>query len=389
MLRGLLNNVIEAVDTRQKYSKRRSLQIVNEQFEKIFNAVATTQIVIQMSPGRQAVIFTYSLFFVFLLSACSSPFYSYSVYESESGEKLLTVPFFPQEKYHCGPAALASVLNFHHFEISPDELAEQIFIPDKKGSLQFEIKAATRRADFVPYELSGGLENLFQEIDAGHPVLVLQNLAFNWKPQWHYAVVVGYDPHKQQMILHSGTRENYRLAISTFMKTWERSGKWALVALPPEKIPHTAEMRSYMREASILESVGREDAAVKAYRQSLEKWPDNEIGLIGMGNFYYRQERYQQSVEAFLALTRTQKNNAAAWNNLAYALQKQGCFDLSLQAIGTAISHAGNSLAARQTFLESQQELQETYIKSSVSSYCAELQLTLESDFTIISNPYP
>jgi len=55
--RESLNNVIEAVDTRQKYLRKRShstpvvLHAVNEHYENIFNKVATTQIVIQRFPG--------------------------------------------------------------------------------------------------------------------------------------------------------------------------------------------------------------------------------------------------------------------------------------------------------------------------------------------------
>jgi len=319
---------------------------------------------------KQVVISSCSLFF-FLLTNCSSA--TYTVNGTQDLKQQLAVPFHPQTKYHCGPAALASVLNFHQIKITPEQVADQVFIPDKKGSLQLEIKAAVRRADFLPYELSGkehsGFDNLIKEIDAGHPVLVLQNLSFNWLPQWHYAVVVGYDLQKQQMILHSGKRSYYHVAISTFIKTWERSNYWALVILPPDKMPHSAEKKSWLREATVLESVGRQDAAIKAYQQSLLIWPDNEIALIGMGNFYYSQGRYQQSVEAFLTLTKSQKENAAAWNNLAYALQKQGCFDLSLQAIEKAIEFADD----KKIFQESQQELQQTHVSSKANHYCSSI----------------
>jgi hypothetical protein len=35
------------------------------------------------------------------------------------------------------------------------------------------------------------------QLEAGRPVLVLQNLALKLWPQWHYAVVVGYLPEHQ------------------------------------------------------------------------------------------------------------------------------------------------------------------------------------------------
>ena len=42
-----LNNVGEAVRARQKTAKKRSLLVVNEHFEPIFNAALATQVIIQ------------------------------------------------------------------------------------------------------------------------------------------------------------------------------------------------------------------------------------------------------------------------------------------------------------------------------------------------------
>ena len=42
-----LNNVSEAVRARQKSAKKRSLQVVNEHFELIFNNVLATQVIMQ------------------------------------------------------------------------------------------------------------------------------------------------------------------------------------------------------------------------------------------------------------------------------------------------------------------------------------------------------
>lgn len=47
-----LNNVGEAVRARQKSAKKRSLLVVNEHFEPIFNAALATQVIIQRFPIR-------------------------------------------------------------------------------------------------------------------------------------------------------------------------------------------------------------------------------------------------------------------------------------------------------------------------------------------------
>ena len=45
-----LNNVGEAVRARQKSAKKRSLLVVNEHFEPVFNVALTTQVIIQRFP---------------------------------------------------------------------------------------------------------------------------------------------------------------------------------------------------------------------------------------------------------------------------------------------------------------------------------------------------
>ena len=90
--------------------------------------------------------------------------------------ELTAVPFFPQEAYQCGPAALATVLNSSGLNVTPEALAPQVYLPERQGSLQFELLAAARRHGRVPYVLRPQLETLVTEVASGHPVLVLQNL---------------------------------------------------------------------------------------------------------------------------------------------------------------------------------------------------------------------
>src|SRR6266403_1280816 len=54
-------------------------------------------------------------------------------------------PFFPQEAFQCGPAALATTLNAAGISAMPEDLARQVFLPARRGSLQVEMLAAARR----------------------------------------------------------------------------------------------------------------------------------------------------------------------------------------------------------------------------------------------------
>jgi len=49
------------------------------------------------------------------------------------------VPFFAQQAFHCGPAALAMTMNYHGLDITQQALARAVYVPGLKGSLQAEM----------------------------------------------------------------------------------------------------------------------------------------------------------------------------------------------------------------------------------------------------------
>ena len=149
---------------------------------------------------------------VFLVAGCATPpLQTERLLKSPAAQQppveLTAVPFFPQEEFQCGPAALTTVLNWSGTQLTPENLAPQVYLPGRQGSLQVELLAATRRHGRIPYVLRPELETLINEVRAGHPVVVLQNLAFNWYPKWHYAVVVGFDLQNDKIILRSGREQ--------------------------------------------------------------------------------------------------------------------------------------------------------------------------------------
>ena len=161
--------------------------------------------------------------------------------------ELTKVPFFPQTAYQCGPAALATVLTSAGAAVTPDALVPQVYIPERQGSLQFELLAASRRHGFIPYVLEPRLDDVLNEVATGTPVLVLQNLGLSWYPKWHYAVVVGFDLSAGQIILRSGREARHIVSLRVFERTWKRGGFWAMVSLPPDRLPHTAQVSSVTR----------------------------------------------------------------------------------------------------------------------------------------------
>ncbi len=264
----------------------------------------------------------------------------------------LAVPFHPQTAYHCGPAALASTLNFRGVAATPEQLAPEVYTPGRRGSLLLEVGALPRRYGQLSYPLAPQLQALLRELAAGNPVLVLQNLGFNWWPQWHYAVAVGYDLERGELLLHSGVRDNYRLALDTFVNTWRRGGHWGRVILPPGELPAGAEPLAYVRALGELEQGGWQQAALEGYRAAAARWPEAFIAQFALGNAALAQGDYLDAVAYLQQSLALQPDSAAAWNNLGFALQGVGCDEQAQAAVARAVTLAPDEGRYRDSLLE-------------------------------------
>lgn len=246
---------------------------------------------------------------------------------SEVAQKALirSVPFYPQEAYQCGPAALAMVLNHRNAGVTLDETVDQVYLPGRQGSLQVEMVAAARSEGMLVYPLGDDLETIIREVDAGNPVLVFQNLRFGWWPQWHFAVVIGYDLERQAFVLHSGTQEQTMQPFRVFDNTWARADRWARVVLLPGQLPATAEPVTYVRAAHDLEQVGQAEAARDSYRAALEAWPDSLAAGFAHANQFLSRKQWPQAEDAFRQLLAFHPRSAPAWHNLGLALENNQC----------------------------------------------------------------
>ena len=260
------------------------------------------------------------------------------------------VPFHPQDDLLCGPATLAMVAQAAGSRVTPEQLTPQVYLPGRQGALQTEMLAATRRQGLVAYPLAPDLQTVLTEVASGHPVLVLQNLSLPFKPMWHYAVVVGYDRAKQQVVLHSGTTERLVMPMSTFENTWARSSHWAMRASRPDQLPVTAQPDDWAVAVSALER-SNPQAARTAYATGLKKWPQHRISLLGMGNTAYALGQRAEAAKAFEATTQAHPDFADAWNNLAQVRLELGQLPAARQAAERAVAIGGPRLPAYQALL--------------------------------------
>jgi len=276
--------------------------------------------------------------------------------------ELDSVPFFPQERYQCGPAALATVLVAQGVTVTPQQLEPEVYLPARHGSLQLELVAAARRRGRLVYPLPAPpLSNLIAEVAAGHPVLVMQNLGLRWLPQWHYAVVVGYDLDNELFILRSSTVRRWKTKFALFEKTWARAGYWGLVIVPPAELPpRTATPLAYLRAAYELEAVGESSSAASAYRSAYRRWPEEAAVALAMGNMEYAQGNPHEAEAVFRSALHLHPKHPDLWNNWAYALAARGCYAASREAVQCARRLA----PADQNIAESERELLEAAVTS-------------------------
>jgi tetratricopeptide (TPR) repeat protein len=255
-------------------------------------------------------------------------------------------PFFPQTEYHCGPAALATALAAAGFAADPAQLAEQVFLPARTGSLQIEMMAGARRQGAVATRVAPQLAAVLRELHAGHPVVVLLNLGLSWAPTWHYAVLVGYDLDAGEVLLRSGTTRRQVMPMRTFEYTWARSGHWAFVALPPGQWPVAADEKAVIEASVGFERSAPPARAVQVYRSALARWPASLSLQMGLGNSLHAAGDKTAAAEAFRAAAQ-QHRSAPAWINLASVLIEIGQLDASRQAAREAVAVADAQWAAK------------------------------------------
>lgn len=244
---------------------------------------------------------------------------------------LEAVPFFPQTEWQCGPAALATVLVHGGVDTTPEELADGIYLPGRQGSLQLELIARSRRLGRVPWVLPAEPAALWAELGAGFPVLVLQDLGALGVRRWHYAVVVGFDEQRQQVVLRSGTERERREPLRRFMRSWERGGWWAVVVPPPDRLPATIDATHWARvlldSAEVMDPVALDEY----WQAAAARWPAEFIVQFAAANHEFGRGQLAAAEQRYRRLAASGNEEALVRNNLANLLLERGCAQAALE----------------------------------------------------------
>ena len=268
---------------------------------------------------------TKNLFFLLLvagLSGCASnTIQTDELYSSPLNLKAAVnnpAPFIEQAAGHCGPATLAMAIGATGSEYRIDEITSQVYSPQSRGSLQENMISAARRQGYMAVPISG-MKALLKELEAGHVVIIFENLGISLIPQWHYALVTGYDLQTKNLVMHSGPHPNEFVDMKEFELSWKLTDYWALVVLPPGEVSASASEMTQLQAAAALEKIEKLDAAKRAYLGILANWPQSLIARIGLGNVYYNQGDYWSAVRFLQTASKLYPDSIEARKNLQVA----------------------------------------------------------------------
>ena len=293
---------------------------------------------------------------VLLLSACQTPPQTQQLLREPPNitfsHLIAQVPFFPQQQFYCGPTTLAEVANFHGVEASPDTIAAHTFTPGLEGTLQIEMAAATRQLGLVAYQQRGSMQQLLQLLAEDIPVIVLQNNSVAWLPQWHYAVAIGYDLSKAEIILHSGVTAEHRLNFATFERTWQRGKYWMLAMLPSQITSPHLDPFIYSKACHDLLNTQQAAAGVAALISATQQWPDYWLPYFLLGNHYFNSQP-NYAAQWFAKGLPYAKNEVSYLNNYAMLSSELGCQRKAIALINMALQLAPQDA----NLLDSQQQI--------------------------------
>lgn len=287
-----------------------------------------------------------------LISGCANrgPALPEALRESAPPAVEIAAPFFPQQDYQCGPAALATVLGYSGVGVTPDALAPQVYLPQRQGSLQIELVAAARRHGRVPVTIEPELRALLAELQAGRPVLVLQNLRLRTWPAWHYAVVVGYDAQRDVLVLRSGETRRLETPTAEFRRTWDLGDRWGLVTLVPGELPASDDPQRYLEAVAGMEGMAAADTLIAAYRAALVRWPGHFAARFGLANALRAGGDLAGAEALYRALLAERPGEPAVANNLADLLIERRCPDAAVTLLDQVL--AGGARFALRSALE-------------------------------------
>ena len=158
---------------------------------------------------------------------------------SESAVRL-GLPLVRQDAlYDCGLASISALCQYWGVEIPPAERARLARAAEEQAGLSgSELYAALEQLGFEVFLFEGRLDRevtgIFANVDAGRPLLVMLSADGT---AHHYALVLGYDEPRGNLILLDPLKGELLVPLPVFERDWARCQRFTLLASRTARAP--------------------------------------------------------------------------------------------------------------------------------------------------------
>ena len=260
------------------------------------------------------------------------------------GVYLDRLPFEPQRKGLCGPAALSSLLDHWGRPATQEEIGKEAYDPAIGGSSGFALWRYARRAGLAALQVrpcdAGRLDALLGQ---GIPVILNLDLVdpgartcLCFGPRFaeirniqHYVLVVGHDRTNGLWVIQDGRRPDRVVTEAWLAPRWETRGRWALLAFPPEMSVTGLSYDDHVLGAERVEELGHPEAAVRHLREAVRLEPERPGALNNLAAHLAREPAGLAEAEGLARRAVTASENDPvrrpyAMDTLGVILGKQG-----------------------------------------------------------------
>jgi ABC-type bacteriocin/lantibiotic exporter with double-glycine peptidase domain len=137
-----------------------------------------------------------------------------------------------QDRWDCGPAALAMVLGRWQTAAAASEV-RQVFEPGHGDGVRAgELRTVARALRLQAFLVRGTMDDLAYELERGRPVLVGLTNYRGKRRVGHYGVVVGVRRDRTRVLLADPSRGWRELALPAFELEWGPASHLAMVVFP-------------------------------------------------------------------------------------------------------------------------------------------------------------
>ena len=161
-------------------------------------------------------------------------------------------------------------------------------------------------------------------------------------------MAIGYDYQKGTLVLRSGTQERDVMPFAVHEVVWMRGGYWAMVALPPDRIPATADENRWLAAVAALERAGDARSSRTAYTTFLGRWPENVNAAIGLANTHHALGELAEAETVLRKAAASAPDSVVVLNNLAQTLSDLGRDQEALPFAERAVAAGGPFVGSAQ-----------------------------------------